>query len=135
MPTRSSQPPKSSPGAGSQPGETPDASGREHARPGDALSDIDIARLYQEALAGALKLVGGDGGELAMLDPMRGVIVVRAGLRGEPVACGSGSAFGAAARSSQPLNCSSARYDASRASAPQPGDGDPEVGEQPTVLL
>jgi hypothetical protein len=59
------------------------------------LTDIDIARLYQDALTGALKLVGADGGELAMLDPTRRVMVVRARLRGEPGASGSGSALGA----------------------------------------
>jgi signal transduction histidine kinase len=115
-----------------------DASGREHALPGDAFSDIDIARLYQDALVGALKLVGADGGELAMLDPMRRGMVVRARLRGEPGASGSGSAFGAPARSSQPLaysSASSARYDPSRAPAQQPTADDPEIGEQPTVLL
>src|SRR5690242_6336173 len=133
MPSRSSQPPKSS--VGSPPDDAPDASGRAHAHADDALSDIDIARLYQDALEGALKLVGGDGGELAMLDPIRHVMVVRARLRGEPGASGSGSAFGAPSRSSQPLNFSSARYDPSRASAPQPATDDPEVGEQPTVLL
>jgi signal transduction histidine kinase len=133
MPSRSSQPPKSS--TSSQPEDAPEASGRADAHPGDALTDIDIARLYQDALAGALKLVGADGGELAMLDPTRRVMVVRARLRGEPGASGSGSAFGAPARSSQPLNFSSARYDPSRAPAPQPAADNPEVGEQPTVLL
>src|SRR5690348_1338301 len=136
MPSRSSQPPKTS--TSSQPDDASEASARAHAHPaqsGDAVSDIDIARLYQDALAGALKLVGADGGELAMLDPTRRVMVVRARLRGEPGASGSGSAFGAPARSSQPLNFSSARYDPSRASAPQPATDDPEVGEQPTVLL
>ncbi|HKT40700.1 MAG TPA: hypothetical protein VJR48_20185, partial [Ktedonobacterales bacterium] len=99
------------------------------------MSDIDIARIYQEALVGALKLLGADGGELAMLDPMRRGMVVRARLRGEPGASGSGSAFGAPARSSQPLTFSSARYDPSRSPAPQPPADAPEIGEQPTVLL
>lgn len=133
MSSRSSQPPKSS--TSSPPDDASEASGRAQARPGDALTDIDIARLYQDALAGALKLVGADGGELAMLDPTRRVMVVRARLRGEPGASGSGSAFGAPSRSSQPLNLSSARYDPSRAPAPQPAADNSEVGEQPTVLL
>ncbi|MGE5333446.1 MAG: GAF domain-containing protein [Nitrososphaerota archaeon] len=97
---------------------------------------MDIARLYQEALTGALKLVGADGGELAMLDPVRKGMVVRARIRGgHPGTSGSGSAFGAPARSSQPLGYSSARYDPSRAPAPQPATSVPEIGEQPTVLL
>lgn len=105
--------------------------------PNGVTADIDLARLYQEALAGALKLVGADGGELAMLDPVRKGMVVRARLRGGPAgASGSSSAFGAPARSSQPLAYSSARYDPSRAAAPPPPSaGAPEIGEQPTVLL
>jgi signal transduction histidine kinase len=128
-----SQPPQSS--SGSHPGDVLDTAEREQARQSDAFGDIDIARLYQEALAGALKLVGADGGELAMLDPMRRGMVVRARLRGSPGASGSGSAFGAPSRSSQPLTYSSARYDPSRASVPQPTTNEPEIGEQPTVLL
>ncbi|HEU5347711.1 MAG TPA: hypothetical protein VFU63_03765, partial [Ktedonobacterales bacterium] len=111
-------------------------SGREQAHLSDATADIDIARLYQEALVGALKLVGADGGELAMLDPVRKGMVVRARVRfGHPGVSGSSSAFGAPARSSQPLSYSSTRYDPSRVSAPHPAAGEQEIGEQPTVLL
>lgn len=120
---------------GSQPNDAPDAPGRDTARQSDAVTDIDIARLYQEALAGALKLVGGDGGELAMLDPVRKVMVVRARLRGGPGPSGSSSTFGVPARPSQPLAFSSARYEPSRAAAPQPSSDGAEIGDQPTVLL
>lgn len=112
------------------------ALGRENARPGNATTDLDIARLYQDALRGALKLVGADGGELAMLDPVRRGMVVRARLRGGPPgASGSSSTFGAPARPSQPLSYSSTRFDPARVPAPQPATGEPEIGEQPTVLL
>jgi signal transduction histidine kinase len=121
---------------GSQTSDALGASGRENARPSNATTDIDIARFYQEALAGALKLLGADGGELAMLDPVRRGMVVRARIRiGSRGASGSGSAFGAPARSSQPLPYSSARYDPSRAPVSQPLPAQSEIGEQPTVLL
>lgn len=136
MSSGSSHPPK--PPRGSPKSDAAAASGREHTRPGDATTDFDIARFYQEALTGALKLVGADGGELAMLDPVRKGMVVRARIRsGHPGAPGSSSSFGMPARSSQPLTFSSTRYDPSRvpAPAPQSAPSEPEIGEQPTVML
>ncbi len=127
---------------GSHASETTGTAGHEQPRPGSAVNataDVAISRLYQDALAGALKLVGADGGEIAMLDPVRRGMVIRARLRmGPPGASGSGAGFGAPARASQPLAYTSARYDPSRVPAPpappnQPGQ--PEIGEQPTLLL
>ncbi|HET9980001.1 MAG TPA: GAF domain-containing protein, partial [Ktedonobacterales bacterium] len=121
-----------------------DASGASHAshpahektRLNGASTDIDIARLYQEALAGALRIVGAAGGELAMLDPIRRGMVVRARLRGgQPGASGNSSAFGAPGRPSQPLAYSSSRYDPAHAPNSQPLVSQPEIGDQPTVLL
>lgn len=138
MPSGPSQPSEpSQPSRGTPPGDAPDASasGQDHVRKA-ATADITIAQLYQEALIGALKLVGGDGGELAMLDPVRNGMVVRARYRGShPSASSSGSGFGAPARSSQPLAYSSARFDPSRTPASQPSQQPSEIGEQPTVLL
>ena len=115
------------------------AGAHESSRVGGATTDIDIARLYQEALAGALRIVGADGGELAMLDPIRRGMVVRARLRGgHPGASGNSAAFGAPGRPSQPLAYSSSRYDPSRSPNSQPLApiaGQAEIGEQPTVLL
>src|SRR6185437_7161970 len=65
MSSGSSHPSKPPVGAqtGPQTRDAPGASGRDHARTSNATTDIDIARFYQEALAGALKLLGADGGE------------------------------------------------------------------------
>ena len=87
-------------------------------------------------MAGALRIVGATGGELAMLDPIRRGMVVRARLRGgHPGASGNSPAFGAPGRSSQPLAYSSSRYEPSRAPNSQPLTSQAEIGEQPTVLL
>jgi signal transduction histidine kinase len=130
---------------GSRANEATGATSHEQPRPGsvsNATADIAISRLYQDALLGALKLVGADGGEIAMLDPVRRGMVIRTRLRiAPPGASGSGTGYGAPARASQPLAYTSARYDPNRTPAPPVPPGQPrqpgqaEIGDQPTMLL
>lgn len=80
----------------------------------------DAEDTQYQALLGALKLVGADGGELALLDAARKGMVVRARIKDAAHPPG----YGAAARASQPLP-----------GGASPWQGATAVAEQPTVLL
>ena len=93
-------------------------SGAEGAAGEHAPQSVPIANIFADALDGAMALVRADGGEIAILDDVRQVLVLRARRTRPRLDAGALGSYGAPSRQSQPHPAFPAR---APQSAPLPG--------------